>query len=107
MDGAVPCGHVYVAEQTETGDPDSERLRRKLAQNLISVLPREIESFEKMVTLCDYTGIEFASHLLIGSAGNAGLTEVACLAFSLHEAAGNKDTASIECNLSKLSRFLV
>ena len=107
IDGAVPCGHVKVAEQTETGDPDSERLRRKLARNLISVLPREIESFKKMVTLCDYAGIEFASHRLIGSAGNAGLTDIASLAFSLHEAAGNKDTATIECNLSKLSRFLV
>ena len=67
--------------------------------------PRECDTIKAMFATGDYSGIEFVAHRLIGSAGNAGLSDIASLASGLQDAASKRDKQKIGNSLSQLANF--
>jgi len=95
------------ASNRDNGGPHFlESLKRKLARNVVERLSIEMESLTRMLSHSDYIGIEFLSHRMIGSAGNAGLTDLASLAIDLNDAASQRDRPKIEIALSRLATQL-
>ena len=86
------CG----AEQTRVVETSFDVLRRKLSRNFIEELPNLISSIREMLAHRDYAGIEFVAHRMMGSAGNAGLIEIAELAMELHKTASEENQKCIE-----------
>lgn len=82
-----------------------EQLKNKLARELVATLPDDMDSLHAMLNRCDYSGLEFISHRMIGSAGNAGLAEVASLSREIHEAATQSDGPKIKIILSRLANL--
>ena len=82
-----------------------EQLKNKLAKGLIETLPSDIASLHGMLNRYDYTGLEFISHRLMGSAGNAGMDEVASLSREIHDAAALRHGPKIKLCLSKLANL--
>ena len=82
-----------------------EQLRNKLARKLNETLPDDIDSLHGMLNRRDYAGLEFISHRMIGSAGNAGLDELASLSREIHEAASQSDGPKIKLILSQLANL--
>lgn len=97
------CG----AEQTRVVESSFDVLRRKLSRNFFKGLPRLISSIREMLAHRDYAGIEFVAHRMMGSAGNAGLIEIAQLSSDLHKMASDENPKCIEVILSKLADKLV
>lgn len=94
-------------EKTENSEARFDFLRRKLSLTLFESLPNEIASIKEKIAHRNYAGIEFVAHRLIGSAGNAGMIDVAELCKELHKAALDEDQKCIEDILSKLADRLV
>lgn len=99
----LACG----AEQTREVESSFDFLRRKLSRNFIEGLPSLISSIREMLAHRDYAGIEFVAHRIMGSAGNAGLNEIAELARELHKTASEENRKCIEDILSQLADKLV
>ncbi len=78
-------------------------LKSKLANRFSESLPRDIESLRRMLNQSDYDGLAFLSHRMIGSAGNAGLAELATLSRNLNDASSERDRLRIELILSQLA----
>lgn len=93
------CG----AEQTRDVESSFDVLRRKLSRNFLEGLPRLISSIREMLTHRDYAGIEFVAHRMMGSAGNAGLIEIAQLSSDLHKMASEDNQKCIVVILSRLA----
>ncbi len=81
-----------------------DQLKQKLADAFLETLPSDVCSLRKMLLQRDYAGLEFLSHRMIGSAGNAGLTDLATLSRRLHNAASQRDMLEIEHILSQLPK---
>jgi len=82
-EGSGSCG----SSQSDDVDVGFNALRKKLARHFIETLPGEIASIKDLIEKCDYSGVAFVSHRLIGSAGNADLVSIAKLGEQLQEAA--------------------
>ena len=82
-----------------------EKLKKKLARKLIETLPDDIDSLHGMLNRCDYAGLAFISHRMIGSAGNAGLDEIASLSRDIHDAASLRDGQKARLILSQLANL--
>ena len=83
-----------------------DQLKNKLAKTVISALPNDVNSLRGMLSKNDYAGLKFISHRMIGSAGNAGLTDLASLSRDLNEAAEQRDKSKIEQTLSQLTNVV-
>ncbi len=92
-------------DRTNEFESHFEQLKRKLAQKFMATLPDDIDVLYGMFIKGDYAGLEFISHRMIGSAGNAGLTEVTALSRNLHEAAEHRDRPGIEKILWNLTNL--
>ncbi len=86
---------------------DFDLLRKKLAVEFIERFSSEIETIKNKLVASDYSAIQFLSHRIFGSAGNAGLLEIAELARELHKAASEENQTRIEYILSQLAERLV
>ena len=96
------------AEQTRGVQSSFDVLTRKLSRNFLEGLPSFISSIREMLAHRDYAGIEFVAHRMMGSAGNAGLIEIAELSLDLHKMASEENQKCIEVILSKLAdKFVV
>jgi signal transduction histidine kinase/HPt (histidine-containing phosphotransfer) domain-containing protein len=82
-----------------------DRLKQKLSRIFMDGFPRECDTIKAMFATGDYSGIEFVAHRMIGSAGNAGLSDIVSLARGLQEAATTQDKQKIERSLSQLVNF--
>ncbi len=81
-------------------------LRKKLARHFMETLPGEIASIRDLIAKCDYSGVAFVAHRLIGSAGNADLVSIATLGEQLQEAAIQEKRLEIDAVLTKLGSSL-
>ena len=107
INSTLPSDPACGAEQTRVVEPTFDLLRQKLSRNFIEGLPSLISSIREMLAHRDYAGIEFVAHRLMGSAGNAGLIEIAELAVELHKTASEENQKCIEVILSQLADKLV
>ena len=92
-----------IAIKSESEPESFAALKSKLAKRFTESLPKDIESLRGMLNQSDYDGLAFLSHRMIGSAGNAGLTELATLSKSLNEASSARNRQRIELILSQLT----
>ncbi len=99
--------HEAAPDPSLPGEYDFEGLRGKLTRNVIERLPDDLESFKRMLDQSDFAGLKFISHRLLGSAGNAGMSEIATLATKLHDAASQRNRSEIESILSYLNQTLL
>ncbi len=99
--------HEAAPAPSLSGEYDFEGLRRKLTRNVIERLPDDLKSFKRMLDQSDFAGLKFISHRLLGSAGNAGMSEIATLATKLYDAASQRNRSEIESILSYLNQTLL
>lgn len=105
LDSTIPCDIAQSNEWTEIATTDLDRLKQKLSRIFMDGFPRECDTIKGMFATGDYSGIEFVAHRLIGSAGNAGLSDIANLASGLQDAASKRDKKKIGHSLSQLANF--
>ncbi len=104
IDANVP--HEVAPCPRTQGEFDFEGLKRKLTRIVIERLPDELESFKRLLEQSDFTRLEFISHRLLGSAGNAGMSALATLATKLNHAAAQRDSSKIESIISQLDKLV-
>lgn len=83
-------------------DAEFGALIRKLSGVVLRDLPLEIAALRRMLANGDLSGISFAAHRLIGSAGNAGLSSIAELAIQLEAASIQGESEEIAHVLKRL-----
>lgn len=100
--GSGSCG----SSQSDIDEVGFKALRKKLARHFIETLPGEIASIKDLIEKCDYSGVAFVAHRLIGGAGNADLVSIAKLGEQLQEAAMQEKRLAIDEVLAKLDSSL-
>ena len=96
-EGRGPCG----SSQSDIDEVGFNALRMKLARHFIETLPGEIASIKDLIEKCDYSGVAFVAHRIIGSAGNADLVSIAKLGARLQAAAIQEKRFEIDEVLAK------
>ena len=89
-----------------THDNEFEALICKLSGVVLRDLPLEIAAVRRMLADGDLSGISFAAHRLIGSAGNAGLSSIAELAIELEAISATGGSEEIAIVLQRLENEL-